>query len=400
VHVNSLLQHGAKRSPFLLFALFCLADWVLLRSLPALRLSFSTQIAAPWIASALVRLLLLGGLVAAQLIAHLRHARPNPAQSRVPVALFVAANLALSLVQIDAYVIEPIWVKTTHLTLDSTWLDPGQAPIHIVHLTDLHIERNGIREAKIVRQVNALAPDLILLTGDYLNLSRLGDPASAQAWRAFVGQLYAPYGIYAVRGTVEPNPEAMADLIAGTSVVWLEQQAITLDIHGQQITLVGVACSHHQSLDQFRLEQALNDVQGPGLQLLLYHSPDLIYKAAERHIDLYLAGHTHGGQLRLPFYGPMATGSIYGKQFFHGLFEVSGTRMYVSQGLGFEGGALPRARFLCRPEIVDMQLTGKPVRDTKAAPGSKNPGPSNRTRDARATGPASASRAGPFAPHW
>jgi predicted MPP superfamily phosphohydrolase len=92
--------------------------------------------------------------------------------------------------------------------------------------------------------------------------------------------------------------------------------------------------------------------------LLLYHSPDLIVEAAKHHIDLYLGGHTHGGQLRLPFYGAITTGSAYGKAFEAGLYEYGDTRMYISRGIGFEGGSMPRARFLCRPEIVHLAIGG------------------------------------------
>jgi predicted MPP superfamily phosphohydrolase len=90
--------------------------------------------------------------------------------------------------------------------------------------------------------------------------------------------------------------------------------------------------------------------------VLLYHSPDLIAEANNRGIDLYLGGHTHGGQLRLPLYGAIVTSSAYGKQYERGLFQHEDTTMYITQGIGFEGGGMPRARFLCRPEIVRLEL--------------------------------------------
>jgi predicted MPP superfamily phosphohydrolase len=75
-------------------------------------------------------------------------------------------------------------------------------------------------------------------------------------------------------------------------------------------------------------------------------------------VDLYLGGHTHGGQLCLPFYGAIVTSSIYGRRYASGLFEEDGTTMYISRGMGLEGGGMPRARFLCRPEIVSLELVG------------------------------------------
>jgi predicted MPP superfamily phosphohydrolase len=274
------------------------------------------------------------------------------------IILFLLINLVFTAVQVDAYVVEPLLVDRTDLSLTFDELDPSAPPVRIVHLTDTHIERNSYREASVVTKVNALEPDIIVLTGDYLNLSRLLDPVSAKHFREFVSQLRAPHGIYAVRGSVEPNMASMQWLVEGTSVTWLEQEAVTVDVRGQAVTLVGVACSHHPETDVARLDKAMAGVPSDAFTLLLYHSPDLIAKAAEHGVDLYLGGHTHGGQLRLPLYGAIVTGSIYLKQYEAGLYERGGTTMYISRGIGFEGGGMPRARFLCRPEVVNLTLKG------------------------------------------
>jgi predicted MPP superfamily phosphohydrolase len=267
-------------------------------------------------------------------------------------------NLAFSTVQVDAYVVEPLLVDTTALSLAFEDLEPGTSPLRVVHLSDTHIERSSYREASVARKVNALQPDIIVLTGDYLNLSRLQDPVSAAHFRQFVSQLRAPYGIYAVRGSVEPTLGSMQWLVEGTQVTWLEQEARTMDVRGQKVTLVGVACSHRPDMDTARLDEAMSGVPSDAFTLLLYHSPDLIAEAAERGIDLYLGGHTHGGQLRLPLYGAIVTSSMYGKQYEAGLYRRGGTTLYISRGIGFEGGGMPRARFLCRPEIVSLELGG------------------------------------------
>ena len=356
----------------LAFLLFCLADWALLWALPHLRLSFSSEIVPPLLASVTVRLLVFWGLEGAALLARWRGRRRGVAvRTRSAAVLFLVVNLGFSGVQVDAYVVEPLSVETTELSLAFADLDPAAPPVRVVHISDPHIERSSFREASVVRKVNALQPDIIVLTGDYLNLSRLSDATSAAHFRQFVAQLEAPYGIYAVRGSVEPTLESMAWLVEGTDVVWLEQEAVTVDVRGQRVTLVGVACSHRWELDAARLAQAMADadvgkmadadvgsVPANAFTLLLYHSPDLIREAARHHVDLYLGGHTHGGQLCLPFYGAIVTSSIYGKRYASGLFEEDGTTMYISRGMGFEGGGMPRARFLCRPEIVSLELVG------------------------------------------
>jgi hypothetical protein len=89
----------------------------------------------------------------------------------------------------------------------------------------------------------------------------------------------------------------------------------------------------------------------------LYHSPDLAEAAAQAGVDLYLAGHTHGGQVRLPGWGALVTMSAYGKRFEAGQYRLGPTTLYVSRGIGLEGLRLPRVRFLCPPEIVSIQLS-------------------------------------------
>jgi len=339
--------------------LFCLADGGLLLALPWLRLSFSTEIGLPLLASALVRLLLFWGGAWVGMIARWRRERRGMEKPlRSVVALFVLCNVLFTAVQVDAYVVEPLWVETTHLSLQFADLDPALPPVRVVQISDTHIERSSYREASVLKRVSALQPDIIVLTGDYLNLSRLSDPQSVADFRAFVTQLHAPYGVYAVRGSVEPTHPSMARLVEGTGVVWLEQERATVEVRGQEVTLVGVACSHSRQRDGARLEAAMRGVPDDRFTLLLYHSPDLIHEAAELEVDLYMGGHTHGGQLRLPFYGAMVTGSIYGRRYVSGLFEEGNTRMLISRGIGFEGGSMPRARFLCRPEIVALDLGG------------------------------------------
>jgi predicted MPP superfamily phosphohydrolase len=348
----------------LAFVAFCVSDWALLRSLPRLRLSFSPDITLPLVTSLFVRTLVFWGMLAAAPLAHWRreHAPRGQRQRRKGLALspftvFLAANLAFSAVQVDAYVVEPLAVETTRLTLSFDDLDAGMPPVRVVQLTDTHIERSGPREATVIRQVNALKPDLIVLTGDYLNLSYLSDPTSAAHFRQFLAQLQAPYGVYAVRGSLE-SPEEMAWLLEGMGVVWVEDELVTVDVREQRLTLVGLECSKGGA-GMERLAEAMKGLPADAFTVLLCHTPDLIREAAGRGIDLYLAGHTHGGQIRLPFYGAVATGSVYGRRYVSGLFQESGTTMYVSRGIGFEGGGLPRARFLCRPEIVSIDLVGR-----------------------------------------
>lgn len=360
---RTLMRHSLILT--LAFLAFCVSDWALLQTLPYLRVSFPTNFQWSMLFSTLVRTLMLWGILLLVMLpaprgrAQSAAGRPRKRLAPTPLAMFLIAGLAVSALEVDAYIIEPLAVQTTHLTLAFDDLEADAPPVRIVHLTDIHIERLGPREAAVVRQVNALKPDLILITGDLINLSYLLEPTAIAHFREFIAQLQAPYGIYAVRGSVEPTPEYMAPLVEGTGVVWLEQEAVTIDVRGQRVTLVGVACSHDPVLDSARFAAAMEGLPPDAFTILLFHSPDLIREAADQGVDLYLAGHTHGGQVRIPLYGAFFTSSAYGQRYASGLFQEGGTTMYVSRGIGMEGEFVPRVRLFCRPEVVAIDLVGK-----------------------------------------
>ena len=90
--------------------------------------------------------------------------------------------------------------------------------------------------------------------------------------------------------------------------------------------------------------------------VLLYHSPELMPQAVQMGIDLYLCGHTHGGQVRMPIIGPLLTSSNLGRDYVMGHYEEEQTDLYVSTGVGLEGLSAPRVRLLAPPEITLVTL--------------------------------------------
>jgi predicted MPP superfamily phosphohydrolase len=87
-------------------------------------------------------------------------------------------------------------------------------------------------------------------------------------------------------------------------------------------------------------------------RVFLYHSPELMPEAPANDIDLYLCGHTHGGQVRLPGFGALFTSAATGKRYEMGRYDEGGTTLYVSRGIGLEGYSMPRLRLFCPPEIT------------------------------------------------
>lgn len=304
-------------------------------------------------------------LLAALPRAHRSFGPPKP-----PVIILAAAR--------SIFVILPFWLFLmfqlvgTGLVIFAFWLEPqrltvtrqvlsspkyhSKKPLRLLHLGDLHIERLTPREKRLNQLVKDLNPDIILFSGDILNLSYLKDPAAWEAARAVISQWQAPLGTYIVSGSPAVDlPEIMPDLIKDLPVRRLQEDKITVEFNQGGFDLIGLTCTHRPNLDIPQLA-GLMDGNNGRMTILLYHSPDLAPAAARLGVDLQLSGHTHGGQVRLPGYGALFTGSLYGKAFESGRRQVGDMTLYVTRGIGLEGAAAPRARFFCPPEIILWEI--------------------------------------------
>ncbi len=326
-------------------------DWLLLALLPRLGLSFG-PVGPPLVALTLLRWLIV--VVLALLWRWVR----VPSPKTVPIALAVmwALNVTLSGCAFQSLYIEPFRLTVTELAVEGPAFLPDR-PLRIVQLSDLHVERTTRRERDVVAEVAALNPDLIVLTGDYLNLSYLSDPAALSDARTFLAQLHAPYGVYAVTDSGVDPAASMRVIFDGQPITVLHNETICLPFEAADLCLIGIQ-SHRNALERDRvvLESLSARIPADAYTVLLYHPPDLAESLSGTGIDLYLAGHTHGGQIRLPFFGALITFSAHGKKYEMGRYTLGDTILYVSRGLGMEGSIAPRARFLCPPEIVVIDV--------------------------------------------
>ena len=271
---------------------------------------------------------------------------------------FVVQGLGTALV-IYAFWFEPHHPRLVRQKLHSSNLSFGR-PLRLLHMGDLHIERFTHREERILQWVEALRADLIVFTGDVLSYSYVEDSEAMGAARRFLGALTAPLGTYAVSGSPPiDGPEVIARLQEGSPIEWLDDRLTQVHFGGDVIDLIGVSCTHKPYEDGDKLKRLLLRSEAR-FRILLYHSPDLAPVACENGIDLQLSGHTHGGQVRLPFWGALFTSSLYGKRFEAGRYRLGPMTLYVTRGIGMEGKAAPRVRFLCPPEIVLWEICGSP----------------------------------------
>jgi predicted MPP superfamily phosphohydrolase len=238
--------------------------------------------------------------------------------------------LALSLptaAAVDAGCVEPRRLRTSHLTLN-----PGGA-LRFVHFTDLHYKGDARYAAQMVRAINDLAPQFVCFTGDLVE-----DNCFAPAALEFIQQIKAP--VYGSPGNHDYwSGASFAEYgraFAATGGGWLVDRSVVLG--GPDVEIVGMA------------KRGIHALEAPqaSRRLLLLHYPEMADRLGGARFDLIMAGHSHGGQVRLPFYGPLVLPWGVGR-YDLGYFETPGGPLYVNAGIGTY--YLP-IRFNCRPELT------------------------------------------------
>ena len=266
-------------------------------------------------------------------------------RARVAASIVLVLGLFLG---VWAWCVEPRTLKTTTLRMERACAAPGP-PRRFAFISDLHVEPGWFMEGKLARRVAELAPDAILLGGDYLNVA---DPESTAMLEAEARALAAVAPTYAVMGNVDAYRTCSRDILRRAGVQMLEGEAADL---GGGVRVFGAGY-----LDAAALETAGAGSDPARFDICLTHAPGIIPEAARLGFDLYLCGHTHGGQVRIPLWGALITLAVHGKRFECGRYEVEGMTAYVTRGVGLEGGRFtPRVRFLCPPEIVLVELVAE-----------------------------------------
>ncbi len=276
-----------------------------------------------------------------------------------PVWLAGLAGVGIVGLTFYATHIEPFRIGVTEQRLD---VDGWQGEIRLLHVGDLHVERVTEREGRLNALIEAIKPDVIVFSGDFVNLSYTHDETAKAAIRTVIGAWRAPLGVYAVPGTpiVEPLTRVLT-FVEGTGVDLLANRWQTVETPAGALHILGMMTTHDLPTDRAALAEKLASApDAPGLRLLLTHAPDVAPEAAESgKIDLYLCGHTHGGQIRLPLIGAVFSSSQLGKRFIMGRYNLQRMTLYTTRGVGLEGLGAPRARLLCPPEIVLWRLRGR-----------------------------------------
>jgi len=209
-------------------------------------------------------------------------------------------------------------------------------PVSILHITDVQVNKVGRYEERVFRIIRELEPDLVLFTGDMLQPQA---PATVESELPKLSTLFHSLtprlGIYGVLGDVDwrirnTSPEELGN------VRMLNNKEALLQDDNTKLSLFGIPCQ--ASRGQINASETIEDwfrkTHPSDFTILLGHGPDYILSVKDMSIDLCLAGHTHGGQVRLPFFGPIITLSEVPRAWARGFRKVGRTRFNVSAGIG------------------------------------------------------------------
>ncbi len=272
--------------------------------------------------------------------------RARPGSARLLPAGLAVVMLLPAPLGVWATHVAPFRLQVDRVDVSVPGMRGGRDPVRIGVLSDLQTGRVTAYERDAVSRLLATEPDLILVPGDLFQGSVADFDRELEAMQELLGRLEAPHGVYLVPGDVDPEPWVDA-LVEGTSIEVLRRDVVDLTVGDRRIRLGG------HSLEPYGPD-APDDV----ITVLLAHRPDTVLGLPPgSRIDLTVAGHTHGGQIVLPGFGPLVTMSDVPRHVARGgLHEVAGNPIYVSAGVGMERGSAPQVRLFCPPEIGVVTL--------------------------------------------
>jgi uncharacterized protein len=257
-----------------------------------------------------------------------------------------------------SYLVEPGWVQVENVTLNLPRLSSNFHGTRILQVSDIHMGgwMNSERLQHATDLILAQNPDLLLLTGDFL-IGHGFDSNSEQCLQELL-DILAPMAksipSFAVLGNHDywTNADAVREMLNQSGITDLTNSVFTLSDSGQHLHICGVDDIWEGDV---RLDELVSRLPRDGSAILLAHEPDFADEsAATGRFDLQVSGHSHGGQVVIPFYGPPVLPYL-GRKYHSGLYRIGEMLQYTNRGLGMID---PPVRFNCPPEITIFTLDG------------------------------------------
>jgi uncharacterized protein len=269
----------------------------------------------------------------------------------------LAATAGVAAISADALLIEPNRPRIVRQDIALLRWPARLDGFTIVLLSDFHYDPyfsvHPLRAA--IDLVNELRPELIVLTGDFVSVPLFGDSAkgasAAEPCAQVLKKLQAPHGLWAVMGNhdVFTNASRVTSALRAEGIQVLANQSVAIEANGARFWLCGVDDVLGRTAD---LDTTLHRVSPDEASVLLVHEPDYADFVTRYPVDLQLSGHTHGGQIRVPFLPPLYLPPM-ARKYVWGLYKIGHLTLYTNAGLGTV--EIP-ARFNCPPEITLLTL--------------------------------------------
>lgn len=214
--------------------------------------------------------------------------------------------------------------------------------------------------------VNGLQPDLIVLTGDFVSAPQVGDASkaafAAEPCAKVLRQMTAPHGLWAVLGNhdCDTDPEEVTRAVKAEGIRVLKNESQAIEHDGARFWLAGVDDALSGTAD---VAETLRGIPASDAVVLLAHEPDFADEAAKFPIDLQLSGHSHGGQIRIPFV-PLFYLPDLARKYVMGTYQIGPLPLYTNAGIGTVN--IP-VRLNCPPEITLITLRSSQSDDGKLA---------------------------------
>ena len=266
------------------------------------------------------------------------------------VAAGAAAALLAAPIGVYASFVEPRSLRLERVDLDLEGYEGP--PLRIGVLADIQTDRVGAHERRAFELLRAESPDLVLIPGDILQLGTRSFDREWAALRALLETLDAPLGVYACLGNMDLAP-GRAEAFADSTMRLLVDESVVIPVGRDRIMLGGLHW-YHDGPGARKTVRRMESADFDGPRVLMSHTPDAVFELRpDSPIDVVVAGHTHGGQVRVPVLGPPMHIVRASRQVAAGgLHRVEDNWVYVSRGVGHERGQAPRLRLNCPPEVT------------------------------------------------
>ena len=281
--------------------------------------------------------------------------------------MLVVAVAILGVLGAWAFWLEPASLELNEYRLEIPNWPQSLAGLRIAALADLHVGSpfNGLDKLeRIVVLTNQSNPDLIVLLGDYVIQGVTGgDFVPPNESAPVLAKLQAPLGVWALLGNHDwwLDGEWVQDTLKHHGISVLENSSVPIQRGSEEFWLTGIGDLWEGHAD---IPQALKDVPDNAPTVAITHNPD-IFPGVPSRVNLVLAGHTHGGQVRIPFFGPVIVPSAHWRRFAAGHIVDDGRHMFVSTGLGT---SILSVRFLVPPEISLLVIEPEQSSERKRTP--------------------------------